>query len=186
MYVKGLECSIDEIMVLVATDGALAAMPRGKSQLGLFLVLANPLVQSQVGRVAPIEWCSTSCKRVVRSSAAIEAAAASLGYEHAEFLRAVLCEVRDPSFVMRRWFDHICQCPILLILDAKMAYDCLTSEELPQDRRIALDIRAHRESLADPSTASFRRWIPGQHQASDSLTKFKGNNVLLAILATAR
>ena len=186
MYVKGLECSIDEIMVLVATDGALAAMPRGKSQLGLFLMLANPLVQSQVSRVAPVEWCSTSCKRVVRSSAAIEAAAASLGYEHAEFLRAVLCEVRDPSFVMRRWFDHICQCPILLILDAKVAYDCLTSEELPQDRRTALDIRALRESLADPSTASFCRWIPGQQQASDSLTKFKGNNVLLAILASGQ
>ena len=123
---------------------------------------------------------------MVRSSAAIEAAAASLGYEHAEFLRAVLCEVRDPSFVMRRWFDHICQCPILLILDAKVAYDCLTSEELPQDRRTALDIRAFRESLADSSTASFCRWIPGQQQASDSLTKFKGNNVLLAILATGR
>ena len=38
---KGLECSFDEIMVSVATDGALAAMPRCKSQLGLLLTLAN-------------------------------------------------------------------------------------------------------------------------------------------------
>ena len=55
-------------MVLVATDGALAAMPRGKSQLGIFLMLANPKVQTEVNAVVPIEWCSTSCKRVVRSS----------------------------------------------------------------------------------------------------------------------
>lgn len=47
---------------------------------------------------------------------------------------------------MRRWFDYVKQCPILLILDAKVAYDCLSSEELPQDRRTALDIGALRES----------------------------------------
>ena len=174
IHVKSLECSLEEIMVLVATDGALAAMPRGKSQLGLLLMLANPRVQSQVSQVVPVEWCSTSCKRVVRSSSAVEAAAASLGYEHAEFLRAVLCEVRDPNFVMRKWFDHVSQCSILLILDAKVAFDCLSSDELPQDRRTALDIRALREALADPTSASFCRWIPGQQQASDALTKFKG------------
>ena len=67
-YVKGLGCSLQDIMVLVATDGALAAMPRGKSQLGIFLMLANPKVQTEVNAVVPIEWCSTSCKRVVRSS----------------------------------------------------------------------------------------------------------------------
>ena len=82
IVVKGLDCSLDEIMVLVATDGALAAMPRCKSQLGLLLTLANPRVQQQVSNVAPSEWRSTSCKRVVRSSSAVEAAAASLGYEH--------------------------------------------------------------------------------------------------------
>ena len=147
--IKSLGCSLKDMMVLVATDGALAAMPRGKSQLGIFLMLANPKVQTEVSAVAPIEWCSTSCKRVVRSSSAVEAAAASLGYEHAEFLRAMLCEVREAGFVMRRWFEHVKECPILLIIDAKVAYDCLSSDELPQDRRTALDIRALRESLSD-------------------------------------
>ena len=178
-YIKGLECALSDIMVLVATDGALAAMPRGKSQLGIFLMLANPKVQTTVSAVAPIEWCSTSCKRVVRSSSAVEAAAASLDYEHAEFLRAILCEVRDVGFVMRRWFEHVKQCPILLILDAKVAYDCLSSEELPQDRRTALDIRALRESLADPEASSFCRWIPGPQQASDCLTKLSWSYCLV-------
>ena len=116
----------------------------------------------------------------------VEAAAASLGYEHAEFLRAILCEVRDASFVMRRWFDHVKQCQILLILDAKVAYDCLSSEELPQDRRTALDIRALRESLADPNASSFCRWIPGPQQASDCLTKLRGNNVLQTIMQSGQ
>ena len=147
-------------------------------------MLANPKVQTEVNAVATIEWRSTSCKRVVRSSSAVEAAAASLGYEHAEFLRAMLCEVREAGFVMRRWFEHVKECPILLIIDAKVAYDCLSSDELPQDRRTALDIRALRESLSDPSSSSFCRWIPGQQQASDSLTKYKGNNVLQSIMST--
>ena len=145
-------------MVIVATDGALAAMPRGKSQLGIFLMLANPRVQREMNAVAPVEWCSTACKRVVRSSSAVEAAAASLGYEHAEFLRAILCEVRDPSFVMKRWLEHVKPCPILLVIDAKVAYDCLSSEELNQDRRTALDVRALRESLANPDSTSFCSW----------------------------
>jgi len=115
-------------------------MPRGKSQLGLLLMLANPRLQQGASNVEPIEWCSTSCKRVVRSSAAVEAAAASLGYEHAEFLRAVLYEVLDTAFSTRRWFENAIKCKIL-ILDAKAAYDydCLSSDELPADRRTALN-----------------------------------------------
>ena len=96
----------------------------------------------------------------------------------------MLCETRDAGFVMRRWFEHVTKFPILLILDAKVAYDCLSSEELPQDRRTALDIRALRESLANPDSTSFCRWIPGPQQASDSLTKLRGNNVLSTTLAT--
>ena len=87
---------------------------------------------------------------------------------------------------MRRWFEHVKLCPILLIIDAKVAYDCLSSEELPQDRRTALDIRALRESLADPEAASFCRWIPGPQQASDCLTKLKGNNVLQSIMLSGQ
>lgn len=96
---------------------------------------------TEVSAVARVEWCSTSCKPVVRSSSAVEAAAASLGYEHAEFLRAMLREVREAGFVTRRWFGHVKSCSILLVLDAKVGYDCLSSEELPQDRRKAFQIR---------------------------------------------
>ena len=186
VVIRDLQCSLSEIMVVVATDGALAVMPRGKSQLGLMVMLSNPKVQTELAPVVPIEWSSTSCKRVVRSSSAVEAAAASLGYEHAEFLRAVLCEIRDPDFSVRQWSMHVQRCPILLVLDAKVAYDCLSSDELPQDRRTALDIRALREALADPQSASLCRWVPGPQQASDALAKLKGNGVLSDIMASGR
>ena len=65
----------------------------------------------------------------------------------------------------------------------KVAYDCLSSEELPQDRRTGRDIRALRESLADPEASSLCRWIPGPQQASDCLTKLRGNNVLQSIMS---
>ena len=35
-FIKGLGCSLNEIMVLVATDGALAAMPRENPSWGSF------------------------------------------------------------------------------------------------------------------------------------------------------
>lgn len=42
-----------------------------------------------------IEWQSSSCKRVVRSSMAIEASSASLAFEHGEYVRAELFFVRS-------------------------------------------------------------------------------------------
>ena len=55
--------------------------------------------------------------------------------------------------------------------------NCQLTDALP-----LINIPALREASADPQSASLCRWIPGPQQASDGLTKFKGNGVLSEIM----
>lgn len=93
--VEGLARSTDEIVVIVATDETHPVMPRGKWQHGLLVPVASPNILSQKPFLSPTEWSSCSRKRIVRSSAAAEAALAAGGFEHGEFAQAILCEIRD-------------------------------------------------------------------------------------------
>lgn len=73
---------------------------------------------------------------------------------------------------------------MLLVLDAKTAFDTLKSDSLPQDRRTALDLLALKESLLDDTSNSFCRWVPGPQQLADGLTKEKGNKMLSEFFMT--
>jgi hypothetical protein len=181
---KNLGCSIDEIMFVVATDGAHGAMPRGYSQLGVAICAANPAILVGPAPVTLLEWTTSKCKRVVRSSSACEAAGASLGFEHGEYVRALFSEMVDGTFAVRRWQLAAGKFKLILVLDAKTAYDSIRNDNLANDRRAALDLMALKESLADPASHAFCRWVPGPQQLADALTKFAGNSILYQVMTT--
>ena len=174
-----LGCELDQLIFVVASDGAYGTMPDGKSQQGWIVGLAHPAIKEGCAKMNLVEWQSSSCKRIVRSSMAIEASAASLGFEHGEYVRALFGEILQENFQVRRWAEFVRGWELLLVLDAKTAYDTLASESLPQDRRTALDLLAIKESLLDDSNHAMCRWVPGPQQLSDGLTKDKDNHVLL-------
>lgn len=70
-----------DLIFVVSSDGAYGTMPGGRSQQGWVVGIANPAIKEGGHKMNLIEWQSTSCKRVVRSSMAIEACAASLAFE---------------------------------------------------------------------------------------------------------
>ena len=76
-----LGCDLTEAIFVVSSDGAYGTMPGGRSQQGWVVGIANPAIKEGGHKMNLIEWQSTSCKRVVRSSMAIEACAASLAFE---------------------------------------------------------------------------------------------------------
>ena len=177
-----LGCSLDELLFVVATDGAYGTMPEGKSQQGWLVAIAHPNIKEGHSRMNLVEWQSSSCKRIVRSSMAIEASAASMGYEHGEYVRALFGEIICEDFQVRKWGHFVRRWELLLVLDARTAHDTLQTESLPQDRRTALDLLAIKESLLDESNRSLCRWVPGPQQISDGLTKEKDNKMLLSFL----
>ena len=179
-----LGCPLEDILFVVSSDGAYGTMPDGKSQQGWIIGVANPTIKHGGARMNLVEWQSTACKRVVRSSMAIEACAASLAFEHGEYVRALFGEIMCPDFEVNRWGHFIRLWELILVLDAKTAFDTLQTESLPQDRRTALDLLAIKESLLDQSNRALCRWVPGPQQISDSLTKEKGNKILSDFLST--
>ena len=149
-------------------------LPEGKSQQGWIVGIANPMIKEGGNLMNLVEWQSSSCKRIVRSSMAIEASSASIAFEHGEYVRALFGEIMHPSFQVRRWGHFIRSWELVLVLDARTAFDTLETESLPQDRRTALDLLAIKEALLDEDKSAFCHWVPGPQQISDSLTSKKG------------
>ena len=179
-----LGCDLEKVLFVVSSDGAYGTMPDGKSQQGWLVGIANPDIKEGGARMNLIEWQSTSCKRVVRSSMAIEASAASMAFEHGEYVRALFGEIMQEDFEVRRWSQFVRSWELILVLDARTAFDTLRTESLPQDRRTALDLLAIKESLLDENNRALCRWVPGPQQLADGLTKDKDNKVLSDFLAT--
>ena len=124
---------------------------------------------------------SNRCKRVVRSSMACEAAAAQ-GFEHGDYVRALFAEMVVDKFSVAEWLAWSSKWRLFLVLDAKTAFDTLSSDVLPQDRRAALDLAALREALKDPLHGSFCRWVPGPMQVADGLTMWAANVSLAELM----
>ena len=71
------------------------------------------------------------------------------------------------------------------MIDAKTAFDSLSGDGVPEDRRTAVDIIAVKADLEEESNTSLR-WNPGEQQASADLTKWLGNGLMALLLATGR
>ncbi len=177
---------MDELIFLVASDGgSLGGMPREGSQLGVSVILAGPEVLEQETDVCVLEALSQRMRRQVRSSMGVEVGAVNMAMEHGDFARAILSEIHDPAFDVRSWRSCIARWRQIGVIDAKTAFDSLSGDGVPEDRRTAVDIAAVKADLEDESNTSLR-WIPGEQQASDDLTKWLGNGLTAVLLATGR
>ena len=78
------------------------------------------------------------------------------------------------DFEVKRWGHFVRLWELILVLDAKTAFDTLQTESLPQDRRTALDLLA----LLNENNRALCCWVPGPQQISDGLTKEKSNHIL--------
>ena len=174
--IRRLGCDIPDLVVLVATDGAFNNMPRQGSQQGMVLCLAEPEITEQPAGAVVITAASVRCKRVVRSSLAVEAGACAQGMECGDYLRAAMAEIFEPKFSVREWRRYAALWKQYSVIDAKTCFDSLTHESLPSDKRTALDIAAIKESLVDSGDSAMIRWVPGPQQIADAMTKTGGGN----------
>ncbi len=160
-------------------------MPREGSQIGFAVVLASPDVLHGEGDVCVLEAISQRMKRQVRSSMAVEVGGISSAFEHADYARAVFSEMTNPNFNIRSWRSHITRWRQFGVVDVKTAFDTLQGDGVPEDRRVAVDVAALRADLADESNSGMR-WIPGEQQITDDLTKMHGNGLLRIVLESGR
>ena len=170
-------------MLISVSDAAYGAMPGGHSQGGNLVMLANPGVLQGRAPVCILEGNSTKIHRVVRCSMSAEISALATAYEHGDFVRAVLAELLDDRFQIQHWKGHAAQWRHVLATDAKTGYDAISSETLPSDRKIAVDVAVLRQAVLEEDVGCFVRWVPGSEMAGDGLTKWGHNKVLCRVIS---
>jgi len=111
--------------------------------------------------ICPLSWCANKIKRVVRSTLSAEMLSLQEGIEEAIYLRGLIVEMlgREEKSV-----------PIVAFVDNKSVTQALCSTKLVDGKRLRMDIAAIKESL-DRSEISTVKWVPGEEQLADCLTK---------------
>ena len=122
---------------------------------------------------------------MVRSSLAAEISQAASALEEADFTRAFLAEVLKPDFSLANWIAVAALWKLVLVLDSRTGYDPLNGAALGEDKRLAIDIAALKQSLAEDAGGRLIRWVPGEELNADDLTKLCGNQKLMNALMTA-
>ena len=92
---------------------------------------------------------------------AAEVSAASAAYEHTDFVRAAWAELVLSRAPLCHWRVEAAKWRLLLVLDARCAYDSLNSDHLPTDRKVALDVAVLREALTEEGANLWVRCVPG-------------------------
>ena len=113
-----------------------------------------------------------------------EVSSLATAFEHGNYVRAVLAEVLDPAFRIERWKLSAAKWRHLVVTDARTGYDAVSSEVLPSDRKIAIDVGVLRQGLLEPAAENYIRWVPGSEMPGDGLTKWSHNQVLTRVMQT--
>eukprot|EP00435_Cladocopium_sp_Y103_P053692 s2050_g17.t1 len=180
-----LGCDLKQMVVICASDASFAGMPRGRSQGGCVISMANPEILEGTSKLAVLQWHSGLLKRVVRSSLAAEISQAAVAMEEGDFCRALLAEMTQKNFSLSCWLPAVAIWKLILVLDSRTGYDLLNGTALGEDKRLAIDISATKQALQEDGASRLVRWVPGEELIADDLTKLTGNGKLMKVLASA-
>ena len=96
-----------------------------------------------------LDWSSSKISRKVRSTFAAEAASASRAYDRATFLGYIMSEI-EKGKTGDSWKSMVQDIPCALATDCKSLYDlCKNDGNLPDERRVALDLLDAREGIQE-------------------------------------
>ena len=179
---RHLGCHISDMMVLAVSDASFGGMPKGRSQGGMVLLVANPKVLEGEAPVNILAFHSGLLKRVVRSSLAAEVSQAAMAMEEADFLRALMAEALEKNFSLKTWLQSVARWRQVAVMDSKTGYDLLNGTSLGEDKRLAIDVASMRQALHEDGGSRMVRWVPGEEILADDLTKLVGNQKLVAVM----
>ena len=143
--------------ILCFTDASLGNLNEGRDSTGGHLLLLwNQLTKN----CSTIDWQSNKIKRVVRSTLSAETLSLCDGLENALLIRDLLHSI---------WNKHR-KVPIIGIVDNLSLVESVSSTTSVSDKRLRRDIGAIKEML-DSGDVSQLKWVPGDQQLADILTK---------------
>ena len=168
---------IEDLAFVAVSDASHGSMPKGRSQGGMMILLANEEITEQETLVNCVLYHSAVLKRVVRSSLAAEVSQAAEAMEQCDYVRAMFAELYDAAFSLPAWRWSASRWKEILVLDSKTGYDVLNSIGNGEDKRLAIDIAILKESIYEEASNKWIRWVPGMTMPADGLTKEYGNEM---------
>ena len=138
------------------------------SQQGHLLLLGNEGVFQKETQTHLLEWGSSKIKRVVRSTLAAEAAAASHACDRATFCRALLGEVLFGK--QRPWQRMVQSIKAGYLTDCNSLFQhCQKDGASTTEKRVMLDLADLKQALKE--YGDLLRWTPTNRMLADAFTK---------------
>lgn len=116
-----------------------------------------------------MHWQSSKCKRITRSVLASEIYGLVNGFDLAYVIRETLRTVTQRL--------NLPPIPLVVCTDSYSLYDCLVKLGTTTEKRLMIDLQARRQSY-ERGEISEIRWISGEGNPADSMTKGKANRAL--------
>jgi len=173
------ELDLQTTRLFVFVDGSFANNADLSSQIGYVVVYGNETAREDAFTVNGnlIHWSSTKCKRVTRSVLASEiygmTGGFDLGFVLAKTLESVAARLATPAP------------PLVLCTDSYSLYQCLVQLGSTTEKRLMIDIMALRQAY-EAREISEIRWIKGDDNPADAMTKATPNRALENLVSTNR
>ena len=136
------------------------------SQISYVVCLADA-----TNKVNIIHWLSIKCKQVIRSVLTTELYGIAYGFDIEAVIKATLGKILGSAV------------PLILCTDSKSLYDCLVKLGTTQEKRLMVDVMSLRQSYERQEITEVK-WIHGNHNPADSMTKDKPSSALKTLIDT--
>jgi len=156
----------DILHLLVFTDISFANNRDLFSQIGYVLVLAD-----STGHANILHWLSTKCKRVTRSILVSELYGMAHGFDMGASVKSTVDKVLQIDL------------PLVICTDSKSLYECLVKLDTTQEKWLIIDVMCLHQAYERREIAEVK-WIKGNSNPADAITKAKPSNTLMQLLDT--
>ena len=163
---KYVQLDMSSLRLAVFTDSSFANNRDLSSQIGFVICLIDASNTANI-----LHWSSIKCKRVTRSVLASELYAMAHGFDIGAVLKATLFRVLQ--------YDV----PMVICTDSKSLYECLVKLGTTNKKRLMIDIMSLRQ-LYERREITEVRWIKGDNNPADSMTKAKASTALKTLIDT--
>lgn len=163
--------------LFVFVDGSFANNKDFSSQLGYKIILANEDSRDDTFIITGnlIHWSSTKSKRITRSVLASEIYGMVGGVDMAIAIGTTLQMITDRL--------NLPVIPLIVCTDSYSLYECLVKLGTTKEKRLMIDIMALRQSYERREVFEIR-WINGQDNPADAMTKVNPNQALTTFVDT--
>jgi hypothetical protein len=163
----------------IMVDASFANNKDLSSQIGYIIILGNEKKDEKsfklVGNI--VHWSSTKCKRVTRSVLASEVYGMANGVN-----MAVAIGTTFNIVTQRLEFSNI---PIIICTNSFSLYECFVKLGTIKEKKLIIDIMAIQQAYEQKDVFEIR-WINGQNNSANAITKAKPNRAISNLIDTNR